>query len=94
MKKLLAATVALGALTSMAVAEDRVPTKLTAAQMDSVTAGNLIDIDVRNVLNRNNVDVRVVDLVDANVRVRNVNVSAAAAIAVLGAAGAASGAGN
>src|SRR5688500_7242516 len=62
MKHLLAivAAVALGTLTSVAVAGERVsakPTKLTAAQMDRVTAGALVDVQIRNVANNNNVAV-------------------------------------
>lgn len=61
------------------------PIAMTDAQMDQVAAGALIRIDVNNVLNRNEVDVRV------PVDIRDVNVGVAAAVAVLGAAGAAVG---
>ena len=66
-----------------------VPVELTDAELDAVAAGQgnngLIVIDVQNVLNNNNVDVRV------PVDIRDVNVGVAAAVAVLGAAGAALG---
>ena len=92
MKTLVAMVFALAATTSAASAAEPsvkpdtpAPTKLTAAQLDKITAGALVQIDVQNVLNHNNVDVSV------PVTVKDVNVSVAAAVAVLGAAGAASG---
>jgi hypothetical protein len=87
MKTFVAMVVALAATTSVAFAGEpaKKPTKLTEVQMDQVTAGSLIRIDVNNVLNNNNVDVRV------PVDIHDVAVPVAAAVAVLGAAGAASG---
>lgn len=58
---------------------------MTDAQMDQVAAGALIRVDVNNVLNRNEVDVRV------PVDIRDVNVAVNAAVAVLGVAGGAVG---
>lgn len=73
----------------MAEMKFAVPVELTDAELDAVAAGQgnngLIVIDVQNVLNNNNVDVRV------PVDIRDVNVGVAAAVAVLGAAGAAVG---
>jgi|GEM_PF-7057648 len=61
------------------------PVELTDAELDAVAAGALIRVDVNNVLNRNEVDVRV------PVDIRDVNVGVAAAVAVLGFAGGAVG---
>jgi hypothetical protein len=89
MKTFVAMLVALATTTSVAFAGEPAkpskPTKLTEAQMDQVTAGHLISIDVQNVLNNNDVNVEV------PIDIHDVAVPIAAAVAVLGGAGAVSG---
>jgi hypothetical protein len=92
MKTVVALAVALMASTSVAFAAEPAakptkPTKLTEAQMDRVTGGALLNVVVNDVLNRNNVEVRV----PIDVEVSDINVNAAAAVAVLGTAGAVGG---
>jgi hypothetical protein len=89
MKTFVAMVVALATTTSVAFAGEPAkpskPTKLTEAQMDRVTAGALIFVNVQNVLNHNDVDVTV------PVTVKDINANVVAAVAVLGTAGAVGG---